>query len=143
MNISSRTPEGQSNTCPVCKSVVCIEPSLALENVRCSDAPCPNCGTLLWFVCGETGYRLYRAAQIEALANRMANAFGTIVGASKRDVASSKSFLDDLGADSLDTVELMMELESEWGIRISDDDAERLATVADAVAFLQTHVNRD
>jgi hypothetical protein len=42
--ISTRTPEGAPNHCPVCDSLICIEPSQPP-----GDAPCPNCGTLLWF----------------------------------------------------------------------------------------------
>lgn len=124
MAISSRTPEGQPNTCPVCKGVVCVEPSLALGNAPCCDAPCPNCGTLLWFVRRETGSRLYRADQMDGLAKRIADAF-------------------DLAGDSLDTVELVMELESEYEIRISEDDAERVATIEGAMAYLREHLSQD
>lgn len=142
MNVSSRTPEGQSNFCPVCKSHVRIEPSITLVDARCCDAPCPNCGTLLWFICNDAGPRLYRADEIESIAKRVARAFGNIIGASEGDIAGSNSFLDDLGADSLDTVELMMELETQYGIRIAEDDARRLTTVRDAIAYLQSHVRQ-
>ena len=48
------------------------------------------------------------------------------------------SFTDDLGADSLDTVELIMEFEKEFDIQIPDDQAEKIATVGDAVSFIET-----
>jgi acyl carrier protein len=52
-------------------------------------------------------------------------------------VIDAASFLDDLGADSLDTVELVMSFEEEFGCEISDDDAEKIRTVGDAVKFLE------
>jgi acyl carrier protein len=51
-------------------------------------------------------------------------------------VSLDKSFQDDLGADSLETVELVMALEEEFGIEISDEDAEKIRTVGDAVDFI-------
>ncbi len=52
------------------------------------------------------------------------------------DVVDSASFVDDLGADSLDVVELIMGLEDEFGIEISDEEAEKLSTVGEAVRFI-------
>ena len=54
------------------------------------------------------------------------------------EVVPSASFVDDLGADSLDLVELVMTMEEEFDIDISDDDAERLVTVQDAINFVST-----
>ncbi|MBP9693938.1 MAG: acyl carrier protein [Alphaproteobacteria bacterium] len=53
-------------------------------------------------------------------------------------VVPSANFIDDLGADSLDTVELVMSLEEEFGIEIPDDAAEKIRTVQDAVSFIQS-----
>lgn len=58
---------------------------------------------------------------------------------SSNEVHSNASFMNDLGADSLDTVELIMELEKEFGITIPDDQAERIRTVGDAIRFIETH----
>jgi acyl carrier protein len=54
-------------------------------------------------------------------------------------VTESASFIDDLGADSLDTVELVMAFEEEFGIEIPDDAAETIQTVGDAVKFIGEH----
>ena len=61
------------------------------------------------------------------------------LGVDAAEVSAEKSFTGDLGADSLDTVELIMELENEFGIAIPDDDAEKIATVGDAVAYIEQH----
>ena len=59
------------------------------------------------------------------------------LGVEKDKVSESASFIDDLGADSLDTVELVMAFEEEFGIEIPDDAAEKIQTVKDAIAFIQ------
>lgn len=61
------------------------------------------------------------------------------LGVEADKVTSEASFVDDLGADSLDTVELVMALEEEFGIDIPDEDAERMRTVGDAVAYIEEH----
>jgi acyl carrier protein len=83
--------------------------------------------------------RSYRAGEIESFANRLVGALSTSLGISAEDLAREKSFLHDLGTDSLDTVELLMELEDELGITVSDDETRRLTTASDAIAFLQAH----
>jgi acyl carrier protein len=57
----------------------------------------------------------------------------------EKDVTESASFIDDLGADSLDTVELVMALEEEFGLEIPDEEAEKIATVGDAVKYIESH----
>ena len=59
------------------------------------------------------------------------------LGIDEGNVVETASFIDDLGADSLDTVELVMAFEEEFGVEIPDDAAERILTVKDAVAFLE------
>jgi len=56
------------------------------------------------------------------------------------DVTPEKSFTNDLGADSLDTVELIMEFEKEFGISIPDDQAEKISTVGDAIDYIQSMI---
>ena len=59
------------------------------------------------------------------------------LGVDEAEVKPEASFTNDLGADSLDTVELIMEFEKEFGISIPDDKAEKIATVGDAVAYIE------
>jgi len=59
---------------------------------------------------------------------------------SEGDVVPGASFVDDLGADSLDQVELIMAMEEEFGISISDEEAEKIMTVRDAVEYVGKHV---
>jgi acyl carrier protein len=61
------------------------------------------------------------------------------LGVEPEKVTSEASFVEDLGADSLDTVELVMAFEEEFGIEIPDEDAERLQTVGDAIKYLEEH----
>lgn len=58
------------------------------------------------------------------------------------EVKNEASFANDLGADSLDTVELIMEFEKEFGISIPDDKSEKIATVGDAIAYIEENVNK-
>ena len=60
------------------------------------------------------------------------------LGVDESDVIDNASFTNDLGADSLDTVELIMEFEKEFDIAIPDEDAEKIATVGDAISYLSS-----
>ena len=60
------------------------------------------------------------------------------LGTEENKITEAASFMDDLGADSLDTVELIMEMEEEFGIEIPDEKAEKLATVGDAVSYIDS-----
>jgi acyl carrier protein len=61
------------------------------------------------------------------------------LGVDAAEVTPEASFIEDLGADSLDTVELVMALEEEFGIEIPDEEAEKIVTVKDAVAYIKSH----
>ena len=61
------------------------------------------------------------------------------LGVEESEVTPEASFTNDLGADSLDTVELIMEFEKEFGISIPDDQAEKIATVGDAVSYIEAN----
>ena len=62
------------------------------------------------------------------------------LGVEDGKITMEAKFIDDLGADSLDTVELIMQFEEEFDIEIPDEDAEKIATVKDAVGYIQDHV---
>lgn len=59
------------------------------------------------------------------------------LGVDEKEVTPEASFTNDLGADSLDTVELIMEFEKEFNLAIPDDQAEKISTVADAIAYIE------
>jgi len=61
------------------------------------------------------------------------------LGVEEEDVKMESSFVDDLGADSLDIVELVMALEEEFDLEIPDEDAEKIRTVGEAVKYIQEH----
>ncbi|MBE6334524.1 MAG: acyl carrier protein [Odoribacter sp.] len=61
------------------------------------------------------------------------------LGVDEAELTPEATFTNDLGADSLDTVELIMELEKEFDITIPDDQAEKIATVGDAIAYVEEH----
>ena len=61
------------------------------------------------------------------------------LGVDENEVTPEASFTNDLGADSLDTVELIMEFEKEFNLSIPDDEAEKIGTVGDAIKYIETH----
>ena len=61
------------------------------------------------------------------------------LGVEEAEVTNDASFVDDLGADSLDTVELVMALEEEFGMEIPDEDAEKISSVSDAIGYIKEH----
>lgn len=72
-----------------------------------------------------------------SIENRVREIIVDKLGVSPEQVESNAHFVDDLGADSLDQVELVMALEEEFDIEISDEDAEKIGTVTDAVKYIQ------
>ncbi len=64
------------------------------------------------------------------------------LGVKKEEIKNESSFVDDLGADSLDTVEIVMALEEEFGIEIPDEDAEKMATVGEAIKYIDDKVSK-
>jgi acyl carrier protein len=73
-------------------------------------------------------------ADVEA---RVKSIISEQLGVDAEEVVADKAFVEDLGADSLDTVELIMAFEEEFGIEISDEDAEKIRKVSDAVGYIE------
>ena len=73
------------------------------------------------------------------LIEKIKQIIGEQLGVDEAEVTSSASFVDDLGADSLDQVELVMALEEAFGLEISDEDAEKMRTVQDAIDYIDKH----
>ena len=114
---STRTPEGMPSRCPLCGE----ETNLDFSDPA-GDATCPSCGCLIW-------QAVVRLEQIREIIQ------GT-TGKPPEDVTADTSFIDDLGMDSLDTVELIMELEEEFDVKIPPEEAEQIRTVADAIRYI-------
>jgi len=119
MIVSSRTPEGLPSECPLCGANANIEFSDPAK-----DAPCPKCGHLLWA----------SAQLLQSVAKLCEESFGTDAGIIKADTP-----FEDVDVGSLDTIEMVMELEEKFDINIPDDAAEQIQTIGDAVRFIQNH----
>ncbi|HEX9188779.1 MAG TPA: acyl carrier protein [Vicinamibacteria bacterium] len=76
---------------------------------------------------------------MEPVADRVKKIIVDQLGVEEETVTAEASFVDDLGADSLDTVELVMALEEEFGIEIPDEDAEKITRVKEAVDYIEKH----
>src|SRR3954463_5525632 len=98
--------------------------------------------TPLWYLVGTTTFALKQKQYktMSEIANRVKKIIVDKLGVDESEVAPEASFTNDLGADSLDTVELIMEFEKEFNISIPDEQAETITTVGQAVSYLEEHV---
>ena len=73
------------------------------------------------------------------ISNKVKSIIVDKLGVDEKEVTPTASFTNDLGAESLDTVELIMEFEKEFNIAIPDEQAEKISTVGDAIAYIETN----
>jgi len=76
---------------------------------------------------------------MENVEQRVRKIIAEQLGVNEGEIKNESSFVDDLGADSLDTVELVMALEEEFGIEIPDEDAEKITRVKEAIEYIDSH----
>ncbi len=76
-----------------------------------------------------------------AVAERVKSIIASQLGVNENEIKPESSFVEDLGADSLDTVELVMALEEEFSIEIPDEDAEKMTTVGEAVKYIENKIS--
>src|ERR1700676_2911790 len=87
-----------------------------------------------------SGGGIYMAAEEKKeIVEKVKQIISEQLGVDENEVTPSASFVDDLGADSLDQVELVMALEEHFGVEIPDEDAEKLRTVQDAIGYIDKH----
>ena len=77
---------------------------------------------------------------MSGIAEKIKSVIAEQLGVKPEEVTDQAKFVDDLGADSLDTVELVMALEEEYGVEIPDEDAEKLASVGDAIKYIEEKI---
>jgi len=78
---------------------------------------------------------------MENISDKIKKVIADHLGGDLKKITEDASFVDDLGADSLDTIELIMALEQEFGFEINDSDAEKITTVGDAIKFIESQSN--
>ena len=73
------------------------------------------------------------------IADRVMDIVAEKMGKPREEIAPEKSFVNDLGADSLDTVELMMDIEDEFDLSIPEEEAQKIVTIGDAIKYVEEH----
>lgn len=93
------------------------------------------------FVFSLQAEKPYKRIEMSDIKSRVVSIIVDKLGVEESEVTNEASFTNDLGADSLDTVELIMEFEKEFNIAIPDDQAENIQTVGDAVSYIEQNAN--
>ncbi|WP_291491629.1 acyl carrier protein [Desulfurella sp.] len=79
---------------------------------------------------------------MSSIADQVKDIIKEQLGVEEEEIKPEAKFIEDLGADSLDTVELVMAMEEKFGIEIPDSDAEKILTVQDAINYVESHINK-
>ena len=79
---------------------------------------------------------------VQAIENKVIEIISEQMGVDKSEITRDTSFINDLNADSLDTVELVMEFEDEFELSIPDEEAEKIQTVGQAIDYIKEHTNK-
>ncbi len=91
-----------------------------------------------WFIFAPHFFNPFKICFMSSIADRVTKIIVDKLGVDESEVTTEASFTNDLGADSLDTVELIMEFEKEFDISIPDEQAENIQTVGQAIEFIET-----
>lgn len=128
--ISPRAPHGVSDQCPLCRSAVTSDPSTADGAL-----PCPKCGGQLWLLHTSAGMRYHEADAVGPVRERVVDVIERKFAVTRDKLTGSVTF-QDLGADSLDVAEVIMELEQEFELTIDDEEVNHLRSINDLVDYI-------
>jgi acyl carrier protein len=127
--MTNPTPAHVPNWCPFCGAL------LADPVERSGTVPCVSCKRPLWFTRAPDGVWFHDPADVAAIRARVVRVVCENLGVNPDEITDAMSFTGNIGADTLDIVEFVMELEEEFGVTIPDRDAERMVTVGDVVSY--------
>src|SRR6266511_2527685 len=98
---------------------------------------CPDCPALAGFKSGATNINRTNFMAEKSIEEKVKDIIVEQLGVNPEQVTPQASFIEDLGADSLDIVELVMAFEEEFGVEVPDEDAEKLQTVGDVIKYIE------
>jgi acyl carrier protein len=133
MPLPTPTPSGVPNCCPFCGVLLADPPE------RSSHTACVSCGVRLWFTRSPSGTWFHDPVRVAPIRERVIRVVCENLGVNPEKITDATSFTEDIRADTLDLVEMVMELETEFGMTIADPDAERMITVGDVVSYFVRH----
>ncbi len=133
MTTSSQVPQGVPHCCPFCGALL-IGPS-----ERYGTVTCPSCNRPLWFTKAPDGVWFHDPESVAGVRARVIRIVCDHLGVNLDRINDGTTFTEDIGADTLDIVEMVMELEEEFGVTIPDGDAERMLNVGDVVSYFLRH----
>jgi acyl carrier protein len=127
-------PGKPPNQCPACGALDPGGRARALS--KYGETPCQHCGKWLWFAKQRNGTWFHELERVALVRRRVHEIVAEHLGVNQEFITDSTSFTVDIGADTLDIVELVMNIEEEFKITIPDAEAEHLLTVGDLVDYL-------